>query len=175
MTALSLSKAKILKNSYLDLAFKSLAGCLFLTLCSFIKIPFYPVSFTLQTFAICLLGLSFNKNVSALSVVLYLTLATLGLPVLCGKIAPLWFTGRLAGYYIAMPIASYLIGSMREKPALALILASFLILGLGSFVLSFFIGLKSAFLFGFLIFLPTDILKAFSAAIIGKKLNNTTL
>ncbi len=171
MTTISLTKEKISTNPFLNLLLKGLAGCLFITVCSFIKIPFYPVSFTMQTFAICLLGFSMSRNESALSAVLYLILGTLGLPVLCGNIAPYWFMGSLAGYYIAMPIACYLIGSIKSKTALAPVLSTLLILGLGSLVLSLFIGLKSALLFGFLLFLPTDLLKAFGAAILAKKLS----
>ncbi len=169
MKALASKQVKFFENTYVKLAAQSVLGCAFLVLCSLIKIPFYPVSFSLQTLAIFLLGLNMNRSASALSSVLFLILATLGAPVMFGVVKPLWFIDIIAGYYIAMPIASYIIGSMKSRPYLALSLATATILGLGSIGVSFFVGIQKAIVFGALIFLPGEIFKASFALYLKKK------
>ena len=52
-----------------------------LTISAKIRIPFYPVPMTMQTFVVLLLGISFGYRIAITSVGLYLLEGILGLPV----------------------------------------------------------------------------------------------
>ncbi len=150
----------------------TLLGCGLITLGALVKIPFYPISFTLHTFAIALLGLTQSPRQAVASVLCYLAFATMGLPILSGGLAnPLWFTAKAGGYYMAFPFAAYLISKLSQKgyPFLGLICGQILILALGSAWLSFFIGAKLAFIHGALFFLPSDTLKNLIALVLIRK------
>ena len=56
-------------------------GSILLTISSKIKIPFYPVPMTMQTFVVLFLGISFGYKIALASVSLYLIEGILGLPV----------------------------------------------------------------------------------------------
>ena len=58
-----------------------LLGSLVLTLSAKIKIPFYPVPMTMQTFVVLLLGISFGYKIAITTVGLYLIEGIIGLPV----------------------------------------------------------------------------------------------
>ena len=73
---------KVIQNQKL---FKSLItvilGSIILTISAKIKIPFYPVPMTMQTFVVLLLGVSFGYKIAVATVGLYLVEGILGLPV----------------------------------------------------------------------------------------------
>ena len=56
-------------------------GSLALTISAKIKIPFYPVPMTMQTFVVMLLGLAFGYKIGLATVSLYLLEGIAGLPV----------------------------------------------------------------------------------------------
>lgn len=72
-----------------------------ITVCAWISIP-ATVSFTLQTFAICLAGSLGGKKVGGLSVGIYILLGLVGVPVFTG------FKGGIAA--LAGPTGGYIIG-----------------------------------------------------------------
>ncbi len=55
-----------------------------LTICTWISIPLPMVSFTMQTFAVCLIAALFSWKISVLSVLGYLLLGLFGAPVFSG-------------------------------------------------------------------------------------------
>ena len=63
----SFKQAKFIKY-----IFVALIGSIFLAISSKIKIPFYPVPMTMQTFIVLFLGLSFGYKIGLLTVSLYL-------------------------------------------------------------------------------------------------------
>lgn len=161
----------------LDFICLSLLGCGLITLSSFVKIPFYPVSFTLQTFAIFILALTQSPKQVMGSVLCYLLCATLGLPVLCGHVNSLWMFGKSAGYLLAFPLGGYLVAKLSQKiPALCALLCGQFVIYIGGFLgLVPFFGVKIAFLQGVLFFIPSDLLKnlmALGAASLWKKRGN---
>src|SRR5262245_59881739 len=79
----------------------SLLGCVFISICSLVKISFYPVPFTFQTFAIFVLALIQSPKQAFASCVCYLLCATIGLPVLCGKSNAFWFMHKCGGYILS--------------------------------------------------------------------------
>ena len=148
----------------------ALAGCAFITLCARIKVPFYPVPFTLHTLAIFILAFTQTPKQVFGSVVCYLLCATAGFPVLHGASNPLWIMGPTGGYLVAFPIAAYVTSklSQRISPFLAFFVGEAIILGLGMVWLLFMIGPKLAWVQGALLFIPSDLLKGMVAIGIAK-------
>ena len=56
-------------------------GSIILAISAKIKIPFYPVPMTMQTFVVLFLGISFGYRIALATVSLYLIEGILGLPV----------------------------------------------------------------------------------------------
>ena len=79
-------------------------GSILLTISSKIKIPFYPVPMTMQTFVVLFLGMSFGYKVGLATVSLYLIEGIIGLPVFSNSpekgVGLVYFTGPTMGYLI---------------------------------------------------------------------------
>ena len=105
---------KIQINKIVKITFLAIVGTLLLTISAKIKIPFYPVPMTMQTFVILLLGITLGSKVGLLTVTLYLFEGILGLPVFSGTpekgIGFLYFTGPTMGYLIGFLVSVYLAG-----------------------------------------------------------------
>jgi biotin transport system substrate-specific component len=65
--------------------FVALLGSIILAISSKIKIPFYPVPMTMQTFAILVIGIGFGWKLGVATVALYLFEGIIGLPVFSGS------------------------------------------------------------------------------------------
>lgn len=143
----------------------TLFGCALITLSSFIKIPLYPVSFTLQTFAIYILALTQSPKQAFASTICYLLSGTIGLPVFCGGANPFWFMGKSGGYLVAFPLAAYCMAKLRQKssPVIALLIGMAIIFVLGGLWLIPLFGLHIAFTKGILLFIPSELLKILAA------------
>jgi len=154
----------------------SFFGAAFIALCALIKIPFYPIPFTLQTFAITFIALTQRPTQALGSTLAYLVAATAGLPVLNGGFAnALWIFGPSSGYLVAFPIAAWLISYLKTRlhPLLAIFFGQILILASGFAGLASLIGLSLAWSKGVVLFLASDTLKnlgAFSLIQIWKKI-----
>ena len=72
----SLQNQKILK--YLLI---TILGSILLTISAKIKIPFYPVPMTMQTFVVLLMGITFGWKISVATISLYLFEGVIGLKV----------------------------------------------------------------------------------------------
>jgi len=89
-------------------------GSILLTISSKIKIPFYPVPMTMQTFVVLFLGMSFGYKIGLATVGLYLVEGILGLPVFSNSpekgVGIVYFTGPTMGYLIGFLFATFLAG-----------------------------------------------------------------
>jgi biotin transport system substrate-specific component len=89
-------------------------GSILLTISSKIKIPFYPVPMTMQTFVVLFLGMSFGYKVGLATVGLYLAEGIFGLPVFSNSpekgVGIVYFTGPTMGYLIGFLFATFLAG-----------------------------------------------------------------
>ena len=87
-------------------------GSIILTVSAKIKIPFYPVPMTMQTFIVLLLGISFGYKIALATVSLYLLEGILGLPVFSNSpergVGLAYFTGPTMGYLIGFLSACFL-------------------------------------------------------------------
>ena len=88
----SLKQLKIIK--YLFIA---LIGSILLAISSKIKLPFYPVPMTMQTFVVLFIGIAFGWKLGLATISLYLFEGILGLPVFSGTpekgVGLIYFTG----------------------------------------------------------------------------------
>ena len=94
-------------------------GTLLLTISAKIKIPFYPVPMTMQTFVVLFLGIAFGYKIGLLTVSLYLFEGIIGLPVFANSpekgIGLIYFTGPTMGYLIGFLIAVFLAGYFKYE------------------------------------------------------------
>ena len=94
-------------------------GSILLTISSKIKIPFYPVPMTMQTFVVLFLGMSFGYKVGLATVSLYLLEGIIGLPVFSNSpekgVGWIYFSGATMGYLIGFLFASFFAGYFNFK------------------------------------------------------------
>ena len=94
-------------------------GSILLTISSKIKIPFYPVPMTMQTFVVLLLGMSFGYKIGLATVSLYLLEGIFGLPVFSNSpekgVGIIYFTGPTMGYLVGFLFATFLAGYLNFK------------------------------------------------------------
>tara|TARA_B100001123_G_C14768447_1_gene811693 strand:- start:131 stop:679 length:549 start_codon:yes stop_codon:yes gene_type:complete len=105
----NLKEASLVKN-----LFVAILGSILLAISAKIKIPFYPVPMTMQTFVVLLLGISLGWRLGLFTVGLYLVEGIAGLPVFAGTpekgVGIVYFTGPTMGYLIGFLIAVSLTG-----------------------------------------------------------------
>lgn len=143
----------------------SIVGCAFISICSLVKIPLYPVPFTLQTFGIFVLALTQSPKHAFASAVCYLICASIGLPVLSGKSNTLWLVQKCGGFLLSFPFAAYLASRMalRWRPIIALLCGQVVIYTMGMIWLIPMYGDQIALKQGVALFVPSDLLKNMAA------------
>ena len=87
-------------------------GSLILAISAKVKIPFYPVPMTMQTFVVLFFGISFGYKIGLATIGLYLIEGILGLPVFSNSpergVGLAYFTGPTMGYLIGFLSACFL-------------------------------------------------------------------
>ena len=110
---------KIEFNKIIKLILIAGIGTLLLTISAKIKIPFYPVPMTMQTFVVLFIGITLGSKIGLLTVSLYLLEGIYGLPVFAGTpekgIGFIYFTGPTMGYLLGFLIAVYFAGSFKYE------------------------------------------------------------
>ena len=144
-------------------------GSLILAISAKIKIPFYPVPMTMQTFVVLFLGISLGYKVALATVGLYLLEGILGLPVFSNSpergIGLVYFTGPTMGYLIGFLFACFFASFIKKNDNyliifLKLILSVSAIYILGILWLGTLIGWdKPIFELGVMPFLIAEIFK----------------
>ena len=106
-------------------------GSVLLAISSKIKIPFYPVPMTMQTFVVLFLGMSFGYKIGLATVGLYLIEGIVGLPVFSNSpekgVGIVYFTGPTMGYLIGFLFATFLAGYFDFKKNILIIFFKLLI------------------------------------------------
>ena len=175
---------ELTKNLTQTKLFKSLVviflGSIALTISAKIKIPFYPVPMTMQTFVVLFLGISFGHKIALATVGLYLLEGVLGLPVFSNSpergVGLVYFTGPTMGYLIGFLSASFLAANVNVsdnyfKILLKLIFSVTTIYILGVLWLGTIVGWDKPILeLGVLPFLLAEIFKVSLLTIISKKI-----
>ena len=87
---------------------------LLITISAKIKIPFYPVPMTMQTFVVILVGIAFGWKIGVATISLYLFEGIIGLPVFAGTpekgIGLTYFVGPTMGYLVGFIFATFVAG-----------------------------------------------------------------
>ena len=172
---------KVLKyQKVVKLLLITLVGTIILTISSKIKIPFYPVPMTMQTFVVLALGMSFGFKIGTATVALYLLEGIIGLPVFSNSpekgIGFTYFIGPTMGYLIGFLFATFLSGYLNLNTNiflvfLKLILSVSIIYILGMFWLGSLIGWeKPIFELGAKPFLLAELFKILLLTLLSKKL-----
>ncbi len=122
----NLTQTKIIKS-----LLAVILGSIALTISAKIKIPFYPVPMTMQTFVVLFLGVSLGYKIGLASVGLYLLEGIAGLPVFSNSpekgIGIVYFTGPTMGYLIGFLTACYLASKINIKDSFINILTKLVI------------------------------------------------
>ena len=94
-------------------------GTVALTISAKLKIPFYPVPMTMQTFVVLFLGLAFGYKIGLTTVGIYLFEGIIGIPVFSNSpekgVGLVYFTGPTMGYLIGFLSAVFLAGYLNLK------------------------------------------------------------
>ena len=102
-------------------------GSIVLAISAKIKIPFYPVPMTMQTFIVLFLGMSFVYKIGVTTIALYLLEGIIGLPVFSNSpergVGLVYFIGPTMGYLIGFVIACFLASYIKEKDNYLIIFA----------------------------------------------------
>ena len=155
-------------------------GSIVLAISAKVKIPFYPVPMTMQTFIVLFLGISFGYKIGLATVSLYLIEGLVGLPVFSNSpergIGLTYFIGPTMGYLIGFMSACILASFVKKDDNyliifLKLIFSVSTIYILGVIWLGTLIGWdKPIFELGVTPFLLAEIFKISLLTILAKKI-----
>lgn len=154
-----------------------LGGSLLIALSAQIQfiLPFSPVPITSQTFTVLLLGALYGSKRGPATVMTYLALGVMGLPVFAGgAFGVARLVGPTAGYLVGFLVAAFVVGLLSErgwdrKPwttGASMIIGNGIIYMTGVLWLSRFVGWQAVLSTGFLPFLAGDALKIALATIL---------
>ncbi len=146
-----------------------------------IPLPFSPVPITGQTLAVMLAGCVLTPLQAALSIITFLFVGAVGVPVFSGGAAGIGIiAGPKGGYLLGFLVGAVLISLIKGKgnSVIRLVLAS----AAGGIAVVYILGvlwlshvtkmnIHKAILVGALPFIPGDLLKAVAAGLIGSRIN----
>ena len=160
--------------------FAIILGSIALTISAKIKIPFYPVPMTMQTFVVLFLGISMGYKIGLATIGLYLIEGIAGFPVFSNSpekgVGLIYFTGPTMGYLIGFLTACYLTSKIKIDDSLLVVITKLVIAVstiyiLGMLWLGTLIGWdKPIFTLGAKPFLIAEIFKIAILALITKKI-----
>ena len=170
----------IKQNKFLKYFLYVLIGSTLLTISAKIKLPFYPVPMTMQTFMVLLLGVLLGSKLGAATILFYLLEGILGLPVFSNSpekgIGLIYFTGPTMGYLIGFIFACYFAGYIKINDNYLIILIKLffsvsIIYILGVLWLGYLIGWEKPLMkIGVLPFLLAEFFKILLLTLLSKKL-----
>ena len=155
-------------------------GSIILAISAKVKIPFYPVPMTMQTFVVLFLGISFGYKIGLATVGLYLLEGIAGLPVFSNSpergVGIVYFTGPTMGYLIGFFSACFIASFIKSsdnylKIFYKLILSVSTIYILGIMWLGFLIGWDKPIIeLGVTPFLLAEFFKILLVLLLAKKI-----
>jgi biotin transport system substrate-specific component len=152
------------------------AGSVALAVSAKIKVPFYPVEMTMQTFVVMVLAMGFGWRLGMATVALYLAEGAMGLPVFTGTpergLGVAYMMGPTGGYLAGFFLSAGLVGWLAERgfdrnvltTLVAMLAGTAVIFALGIGWLSSLIGFEKALAFGLMPFVYSEALKIALAA-----------
>ena len=169
----TISNSKLTKSLLLIIL-----GSILLTISAKIKIPFYPVPMTMQTFVVIFIGIAFGWKLGLATVATYLFEGAIGLPVFAGTpekgigIAYMISTtgGYLFGFLVAVFIAGFI--NLEKNIFINFFIISFAVSTIYLFGLPWLAYLKGweiAYTYGFKQVILSDVLKICLITVISKQ------
>jgi biotin transport system substrate-specific component len=148
-------------GSNLQKAALVLAATALLALSAHIKVPFWPVPMTMQTFVVLMIGAAFGARLAGATVLAYLIEGALGLPVFATGAGVLYMAGPTGGYLAGFLVAAVIVGWFADRghgrslttSLIAFLVGEAVILSLGTAWLAYHIGVDKAIVGGVLPFL----------------------
>ncbi len=108
----NLKEYTIFKNLFL-----AILATIILAVSAKIKIPFYPIPMTMQTFVVLFIGLYFGWRLGIFTVGLYIAEGAIGLPVFAGTpekgVGLVYLMGPTMGYLLGFLFAVFLSGFLK--------------------------------------------------------------
>ena len=150
-----------------------------------VYIPLIPVPLSLQSLSVLLVGIMLDKKLSMISILLYIALGLIGLPMFAEGTSGLnVLFAPSFGYIVGFVVATYILGIANSKIQqgnfsfikyfVYLLIAHQTICVVGVIYLSVVLGsLKAGFLYGYLPFIGWDLLKIALATNISWLFNRT--
>lgn len=153
---------------------------------AFLKIPVPPVPISMQTFFVSLAGIFLGGTLGAVSVLVYICIGLIGIPVFASGGGIMYIFTATFGYLLGFVVSAYLTGTLLKGKTDPNIKELSIAVFAGAFV-TYIVAIAYYFIlaklyFGnefiltkvlwsfFVIFIPGDIAKSIIAIIIGKKL-----
>jgi len=158
-----IESAKILKKISIVLF-----GTLLLTISAKIKVPFYPVPMTMQTFVVVLIGITLGWKLGLATVFAYLFEGAIGLPVFAGTpekgIGISYMVGPTGGYLVGFLSSVFIAGfvNLNKNIIIKFYLISLSILAIyitGVPWLAYLAGWEVAYIWGIKNFVLAEIFK----------------
>ena len=152
---------------------------LLLTISAKIKVPFYPVPMTMQTFVVVLIGITLGWKLGLAAVFLYLFEGAIGLPVFAGTpekgIGISYMVGPTGGYLFGFIISVFIAGFVNLNKN---IFTKFILISLSIFViylsgvpwLAYLLGWEVAYVWVIKNFVLAELFKILILAITAEKL-----
>ena len=145
-----------------------ISATLLLTISAKIKVPFYPVPMTMQTFVVVLIGISLGWKLGLATIFLYLFEGAIGLPVFAGTpekgIGISYMMGPTGGYLVGFITSVFIAGFVNLNKN---IFIKFLLISLAIFAiyitgvpwLAYLAGWEVAYVWGIKNFVLAEIFK----------------
>lgn len=96
-----------------------LAGTAILAISAKVKVPFWPVPMTLQTFAVLMIGAAYGSRLAVATVIAYIAEGVIGLPVFTNTppavAGPLYMLGPTAGFIMSWVLVAAIVGFAADR------------------------------------------------------------
>ena len=158
----------ISQNKLIKSIFAIIVGSIALTISAKIKIPFYPVPMTMQTFVVVLIGITLGWKLGLATIFAYLFEGIIGLPVFAGTpekgLGISYMIGPTGGYLVGFIFSVFIAGFVNLNKN---IFIKFSIISLAVFViylagvpwLAYLKGWEVAYIWGIKNFMLAEIFK----------------
>lgn len=142
-------------------------GIVLLTVASKVQAPFWPVPMTLQTLAVLMIGATAGARLGGATVLAWLALGAVGVPVFATGAGLPYMLGPTGGYLLGFLVAAAFTGYLADRGEGRTLISALAMLGMGEAVifaagagwLAVLIGPQQAVAAGLLPFLPAEMLK----------------
>ncbi len=153
---------------------------------AFIKVPISIVPITLQTLFVVLAAIVLKNKLASGSVLLYLIIGLIGLPVFANGGGLMYIVQPTFGYLLGFLVAAYVVGTLAKRQSSRWYLIAISIVGMlliYAVGMAYFVFIQQVyygvsfewswiFYYLFLVYLPGDLISCVVAGLVGYRLQN---